>query len=902
MAEEAASTAMQGDDETVPLIADENDPLEKDKENVGTNLPQGTQHEDEAEARLVQALQNDSSPKSMLNLNTDLEALEAIAAREASTAAKKREEVSLAQNAQYLMALHGGGEDEGMETMEEPNTSNLEDASATERIVKTGGLFRAAATRNLNSSQPPASKVQNGEHVPSDEADVSNHTRSSKSGLELRVRKAFIGFGHATVEEWSSLKDFYKPKQASAGSVLFFYCWSVMTPCLCIAALLFYGVDNPPTGRCTEDLKVDNPIEGGPYNPCRNEKTSTSWWLIFIGCRQILMWLLARASEEFFVDFLLLQHPFFVRILGPRISLIVVQSKGWPAIFFGWAFWCSMLLYGTGDFPQNWMYWQNGIKMFTDENPSGGVTSADTYGSLLLIGILMPTCVCLKRHFLGLHMGARLYTRYNERLQEIMQNVVLISELSLWVRRKRDQHATYQGYLARSFDGAEEEEEEEPRSMEEDNVGSTLRGSSLTGESIDPAKFLDAWDEPERKSDNQVSGKHIIEFEQAFQLCTKPLFFSSAFGPVESREECIKSSEILFRRLLKIMNDGDNDSLDFNKVMRWLLRGCKTPEEKEKKERFAALFCPAKDGQLYIIDFIGAIDEVYKKVRLLQSAVKNSSHIDKSYESLVNIAFYFIVGVIALQMLGLNPWSLIVPLGAFLISLSFMIGDAAAQVFEGVLLILVRQPYDIGDRIAIAEVDEPASLDGSTHWLVEKIDLMKTVAKLTGTNELASFSNGSLARTRLFNMNRSPDAVVYVKTRFALNVPYSTIMIFRSAVEKFVEKRPQEWIGMLGFRTNRVEVELNFVEYTIVLKHQNAWQNILPVLESKAAVASFCMEAQKKLGCHYQAPPMGVEITIAETEPSAEQKSVGGDDDEIQEESIHQLMELAETFGSSNDE
>ena len=41
--------------------------------------------------------------------------------------------------------------------------------------------------------------------------------------------------------------------------------------------------------------------------------------------------MMSRWSDVFFVDFLVLQHPMFVRLIGPRISLLLVQSKGWPS-------------------------------------------------------------------------------------------------------------------------------------------------------------------------------------------------------------------------------------------------------------------------------------------------------------------------------------------------------------------------------------------------------------------------------------------------------------------------------------------------------------------------------------------------------------------------------------------
>ena len=96
---------------------------------------------------------------------------------------------------------------------------------------------------------------------------------------------------------------------------------------------------------------------------------------------------------------------------------------------------------------------------------------------------------------------------------------------------------------------------------------------------------------------------------------------------------------------------------------------------------------------------------------------------------------------------------------------------------------------------------------GSKHWLVLNVDLVTTVAKYLPTGEVASFSNGALARMRIMNMNRNSQASVRVLTRFSIDVPYSTILIFRSAMEKFVNDRPQEWEAFVSFRAARVDTK-----------------------------------------------------------------------------------------------
>ena len=54
-------------------------------------------------------------------------------------------------------------------------------------------------------------------------------------------------------------------------------------------------------------------------------------------------------------------------------------------------------------------------------------------------------------------------------------------------------------------------------------------------------------------------------------------------------------------------------------------------------------------------------------------------------------------------MLHLNPWTLLVSLSTVLVSFAFAMGPSAAKMVEGMILIAVRRPFDLGDRISIVE-------------------------------------------------------------------------------------------------------------------------------------------------------------------------------------------------------
>ena len=207
------------------------------------------------------------------------------------------------------------------------------------------------------------------------------------------------------------------------------------------------------------------------------------------------------------------------------------------------------------------------------------------------------------------------------------------------------------------------------------------------------------------------------------------------------------------------------------------------------------------------------------------------------------------------------------------------------------------------------DADAPAKPHGSPHWIIESVGLLSTTARLTGTSEVATFSNGSIARSRIINMNRSPDPLIYVYVRFETNVPYSTILIFKAAVQKFIEDRPQEWADMVGFRNSRIEPQENFVEYVVVLQHRLSWQNLGSVLESKGAAQTFCVELLNQMGLHYTAPPKPIQIRIGnegkdeemngsrEDEKEEEKQGVEGED-VPRSSPVAQLQRMVQQLGS----
>jgi hypothetical protein len=85
--------------------------------------------------------------------------------------------------------------------------------------------------------------------------------------------------------------------------------------------------------------------------------------------RQALTFSLAHLWQVFVIDFLCLNTKFFQSILGNLLTLLIVQSKGWPFIAVTWGLLNFGLLHGPSDFASSWLFWQDVLDIFNNVNP-----------------------------------------------------------------------------------------------------------------------------------------------------------------------------------------------------------------------------------------------------------------------------------------------------------------------------------------------------------------------------------------------------------------------------------------------------------------------------------------------------------------------------------------------------
>ena len=184
--------------------------------------------------------------------------------------------------------------------------------------------------------------------------------------------------------------------------------------------------------------------------------------------------------------------------------------------------------------------------------------------------------------------------------------------------------------------------------------------------------------------------------------------FGSSFGNAENREACIGSSQEVYRRLLKASSD---DIVQFE-LLALLALDKDGIIDQSKAKALIKLFRPDRQGRLTCLDFVKSVDAVYKEFRMLGATIDNSSQIDRAFENIFNVGFYVVTFTIILSQLGFDPLALFLSLSSVILAFAFMIGSASSKYFEGVLFILLRRPYGIGDRIQVGGIESDGGIHG----------------------------------------------------------------------------------------------------------------------------------------------------------------------------------------------
>lgn len=411
-----------------------------------------------------------------------------------------------------------------------------------------------------------------------------------------------------------------------------------------------------------------------------------------------------------------------VQMLGPWVTIFCLQSRGWPFVVAFWGFFDLIFLQGDNPFQTHWLYW-TGIEIYSIGNSGSYILASSAYFRVLLGMIIAGLATTFKRTVLTLYFGKRTFDIYKPKLEEILNDIIVVTEIAelgaeadtlpedegnqLDTKQLVHDNIIKRGQLSEvrwsSLKFNDKTREDLADTDDEASLGvpkktdsgeqHPMRGLMArtspmnTSSTFKIKNLLDQWEEPVNKLDKNSGSSlnDILKFRKALTYMDLEYPFGEAFGPASTRNELIKSAQILYHRLLKL---APGSSALPNSVMSVLSENEDGTIDMDIKKSINNLFPADGDGEIPILAFIQNCDVVYRRLRYFRASVGNSSVIDKVLEAIIDGFFSLGLTVVILSLLHFNPWPLLVSMSTLLVSFAFAIGPTAAKAIEGILLIV----------------------------------------------------------------------------------------------------------------------------------------------------------------------------------------------------------------------
>lgn len=347
----------------------------------------------------------------------------------------------------------------------------------------------------------------------------------------------------------------------------------------------------------------------------------------------------------------------------------------------------------------------------------------------------------------------------------------------------------------------------------------------------------------------------VLRFRRALAFMDETYPFGEDFGLASNRDEAIMSAEDVYRKLCTL--EVRSNRLPFDTLALIALQDDESYDD-VKKRAIRRIFHPDKDGLLTKLAFVQSCDALYRRLRYFLATVNNSASLDKVLENVFNSIFYFILALLILSLMNYNAWSLLVSMTSLLVSFSFAFGNTVSKYVQGVILIAVTRPFDLGDRVFLTSAGEieKGFENAQNGWFVEDITLSATKLRFARTGEIAYLANNLLADMRIYNANRSPNANVVLLQMFHISIlEKDNLKKFEEALRKFVEDRPRMWVELTVMVVVKIDNDMEQVFVQFVLRHRDSWQNVGRIYVHKAEVLKFIQDTSKRQKIIFETPP-----------------------------------------------
>ncbi|KAM1047211.1 hypothetical protein ACFX2C_026598 [Malus domestica] len=271
--------------------------------------------------------------------------------------------------------------------------------------------------------------------------------------------------------------------------------------------------------------------------------------------------------------------------------------------------------------------------------------------------------------------------------------------------------------------------------------------------------------------------------------------------------------------------------------------------KKEEVDNVLHLFEGAPEtGKIKKKAFKKWLVKVYLERKSLSRSLHDSKTAIEELNRLASGVFLLVIIIVWLLMMGFLTTNILVFISSQLLLMAFVFGNTAKTVFEAIIFVFVRHPFDVGDRCVV---------DG-VQLVVEEMNIMTTIF-LRYDNEIISYPNSVLASKPISNFSRSPDMGDSVEFAVHVSTTADTIVALKARIKEYLDSKSQHWRPAHSVVVKDIE-DVNKMKMALYVTHTMNFHNYPEKSSRRSDLVLELKKIFEDLGIKYKLLPQEVHL------------------------------------------
>ncbi|KAI9308764.1 Mechanosensitive ion channel-domain-containing protein [Cunninghamella echinulata] len=264
----------------------------------------------------------------------------------------------------------------------------------------------------------------------------------------------------------------------------------------------------------------------------------------------------------------------------------------------------------------------------------------------------------------------------------------------------------------------------------------------------------------------------------------------------------------------------------------------------EEVEQAFNIFDKDGNGDISRKEFRDTVIGIYEERALLSECIKDTSQALGKVDIILFIVFLIIAIFVCMSTIfGVNLYQILLPLGTFIMGLSFMFSETVKVAFQSIMFLFVTHPYDIGDVVYIDDVRLTVFNMGISGTIFIRSDGQKMYAPT------------SVLMTKfIYNARRSGDMGESVLFSVDFRTPTDLIFTLRDRLDEWVSNHPRDFTSGFDVRISDI-INVNKVVLSAWIPHKGNWQDGGKRLQRLNKFMFYLKDTLHELNIQYELPP-----------------------------------------------